>query len=73
MIEIYLQKRKIKMIDNIDRLIHYKQLKKLPKEIKPNKFINYLEEQKFSFDYYLDYIYRLRQDLCVNGKSIPLF
>lgn len=61
MIELYLQKRNIKMIDNIDRLIHYKQLKKLPKEIKLNKFINYLEEQKFSFDYYLDYIYMLQE------------
>lgn len=77
MIELYLQKRNIKMIDNIDRLIHYKQLKKLPKEIKLNKFINYLEEQKFSFDYYLDYIYMLQEletpltsDLVVFPKNL---
>lgn len=61
MIELYLQKRNIKMIDNIDRLVHYKQLKKLPNEINLRKFINYLEEQKFSFDYYLDYIYMLQE------------
>lgn len=46
---------------NLDRLIHYKQLKKLPKEINLRKFINYLKEQKFSFDYYLDYIYMLQE------------
>lgn len=31
MIQLYLEKRHIKMIDNLDRLVHYKQLKKLPK------------------------------------------
>lgn len=77
MIELYLQKRNIKMIDNIDRLVHYKQLKKLPNEINLRKFINYLEEQKFSFDYYLDYIYMLQEletpltsDLVIFPKDI---
>ncbi len=62
MIQLYLEKRHIKMIDNIDRLVHYKQLKLLPKEVNLNKFINYLEKEKFSFDYYLDYI-RMLQEL----------
>ncbi|EAC3539362.1 hypothetical protein CBA12_15395 [Listeria monocytogenes] len=77
MIQLYLETRNIKMIDNLDRLIHYKQLKKLPKEINLRKFINYLKEQKFSFDYYLDYIYMLQEletplisDLIIFPKDI---
>ena len=77
MIELYLQKRHIKMIDNIDRLVHYKQLKELPKEINLNKFIGYLEKEKFSYDYYLDYIHMLQEletpltsDLVVFPKNL---
>ncbi|MBO0444307.1 PcfJ domain-containing protein [Vagococcus fluvialis] len=77
MLELCFKKQNIKMIDNIARLVHYKQLKKLPKEISLNKFINYFKKNNFSIDYYLDYIYMLQElgtplksDLVIFPKDI---
>lgn len=64
MLQIDVQKHHGKMVDGGSHLVHYKQMRKLPKAIKRTKFLNYIKKQKFSnfsISYYLDYINMLQE------------
>lgn len=66
-----LRERNAKKVTGIEKLIHYKQFKKLPKEVKLNKFQHYILRQEQSLCYYMDYLYMLEElNLRLNDDSI---
>ncbi len=56
MIDSICHQRKAKKIKGIDQLLHYTQLKQLPKNINLTKFQSYLIKQGERFSYYNDYL-----------------
>ncbi|MGL4645229.1 MAG: PcfJ domain-containing protein [Vagococcus fluvialis] len=71
MIQLYMAKRNIVMIDNLDRLLHYKQLMKLPKEVNWNKFQKWFIQQGKTFNYYMDYLNMLNElNITLNDNQV---
>ncbi|MGX2947009.1 PcfJ domain-containing protein [Enterococcus alishanensis] len=52
----YFEERKSRLVKGFERLIDYRELAKIPKELKLIRFQNWLIKQQKSFKYYLDYL-----------------
>lgn len=71
MLDKFFKSRKAKRVKGIEKYLHYKQFKRLPKEINLTKFQKYVIKTKLSFSYYMDYIQMLLElELQLNDDSI---
>ena len=58
------------MINEIEKYVHYSQIKQLPKEVNLTKFQNGLYEKE-RFDYYMDYLHMLEElNTPLNNDSV---
>lgn len=71
MLQDIFKKKKIKMVKGIEKLLDYKQLKRLPGEVNLNKFQRYFIKQKVSFSHYMDYLNMIKElDIPLNDDVI---
>lgn len=61
MLEKMLKERNAPMINEIEKYVHYSQIKQLPKEMNLTKFQKWFMRKGERFDYYMDYLHMLEK------------
>lgn len=61
MLEKTLKERNAPMINEIEKYVHYSQIKQLPKEVNLTKFQKWFIRKGERFDYYMDYLHMLEE------------
>ena len=71
MLEKTLKERNAPMINEIEKYVHYSQIKQLPKEVNLTKFQKWFIRKGERFDYYMDYLHMLEElNTPLNNDSV---
>lgn len=71
MLEKTLKERNAPMINEIEKYVHYSQIKQLLKEVNLTKFQKWFMRKGEHFDYYMDYLHMLEElNTPLNNDSV---